>query len=150
MGVLYHYVVDSNIERSTPPFPSVRMAQLFYEFLRRYNEWKYIRRQETIGMFVVLTLGFLALTMPWLFPKVGIVMSLAMFILFYFAARHYIKLNEQVCHLYVNVHILHHHLTGKLEVGFCDHRGTCQCAEDFRVYVLKKYNICFDDGFPLR
>lgn len=150
MGVLCHYVADNTLESPNPPFPSIRMAQLFYEFLRRYNEWKYIRHREKIGLFVVILLGILAFVMPWLFPKVGIGVSITMLILFYFAAKHYIHLNERVGHVYVNVHILHHHLTGKLEVGFCDHQEPCECVEDFRCYVLKKYNISFDDGFPLR
>lgn len=68
-------------------------------------------------------------------------MSAVMLVFFYFASRHYLELNEQVSHLNVNVHILHHHLVGKLEVGFCEHLEPCQCAEDFRRYVTKNYNI---------
>ena len=146
MGVLCQYVVDKTVESANPPFPSVRMAQLFYEFLGRYNEWKLVRRQETIGMCIVFLFGLLALILPWLFPNSGISLSVVLLILFYFATRHYIQLNEQVSHLYVNVHILHHHLIGKLEVGFCDHREPCQCVEDFRGYVLKKYDISLDIG----
>lgn len=140
------HTANKSVENTNPPFPSLRMAQLFYEFLDRYYEWKLVKRQEMVGMFIVLLLGSLALTVPWLFPKIGMTVSIAMLILLYYAAKHYMELNEQVSHLYVNVYILHHHLIGKLEVGFCDHREPCQCAEDFRGYVLKKYDISFDNG----
>jgi len=146
VGTLCQYVVDKTVEGPNPPFPSARMAKLFYEFLGRYNEWKLVRRQETIGLFVVFLFGLLALILPWLYPEIGISVSILMLILLFFAVRHYIKLNEKVSHLYVNVHILHHHLIGKLEVGFCDHRDPCQCVEEFRGYVLKKYDISLDIG----
>ena len=146
MGVLCQYVVDKTVESPNPPFPSIRMAQLFYEFLSRYNEWKLARRQETIGTIILLMLGLLALIIPWVFPKVGMSVIIAMFFLFYLTTKHYIELIERVNHLYVNVHILHHHLVGKLEVGFCDHQEPCQCVEDFRRYVLKNYDISFDTG----
>lgn len=146
MGVLCPYVVNKTVESPNPPFPSIRMAQLFYEFLGRYNEWKLARRQEIIGMGIVLLLGLLALIIPWFFPKVGMSVIIPMFILFYLTTKHYIVLNERVNHLYVNVHILHHHLVGKLEVGFCDHQEPCKCVEDFLRFVLKNYDISFDTG----
>jgi len=147
VGTLCQHVVDKTVEGPNPPFPSARMAQLFYEFLGRYNEWKLVRRQETIGIFAVFLFGLLALILPWLYPEIGISVSILMLILLFFAVRHYIKLNEKVSHLYVNVHILHHHLIGKLEVGFCDHQEHCTCVEDFRKYVLKNYKISFDTEF---
>lgn len=147
MGVLCQYVVEKTVESSSPPFPSARMAQLFYEFLGRYNDWKLARRLKTIGMIIVLSLGLLVLIIPWLSPNIGITVNLVIFILFYLATKHYIVLNERVTHSYVNVHILHHHLIGKLEVGFCDHREPCHCAEDFRMYVIRNYDISFDNGF---
>lgn len=147
MGVLCQYVGDKTVESPNPPFPSVRMAQLFFEFLGRYNEWKLARRQENVGMIIVCTLGLMALIIPWLFPKAGIAVSIVLLILFYFSTKHYLELNERVSHLYVNVHILHHHLTGKLEVGFCDHQEPCNCVDNFRRYVLTNYNISFDTGF---
>ena len=76
-------------------------------------------------------------------------MSMVILVLFYFATRHYIEVNERVSHLYVNVYILQHHLLGKLEVGFCDHSEPCYCAENFRRYVVKKYSISLYNG-PLR
>ena len=68
-------------------------------------------------------------------------MSMVMLVSFYFATGHYLEVSERVNHLYVNVHILHHHLIGKLEVGFCDHSEPCDCVENFRRYVVKKYSI---------
>jgi len=147
VGVLCQYVNDKTEGKPNPPFPSVRMAQLFYEFLGRYNEWKLAKQQEKIGMTMVLMLGLSALIIPWLFPMIGMFVSIALLTLFYITVKHYLALNEKVSHLYVNVYILHHHFIGKLEVGFCDHQESCQCAEDFRRYVLKNYNISFETGF---
>ena len=131
------------------PVPSVRMAQLFFEFLGRYNEWKIAQRQKTIESLILLYLGLCSLFLPWLLPGGTFIIMILMVVLFYFATRHYIDATERVSHLYVNVHILHHHLIGKLEVGFCDHSEPCQCVEHFRCYVLKEYGICLDNG-PLR
>lgn len=147
VGVLCQYVIDKSGESPNPPFPSVRMAQLFNEFLGRYNEWKLAKRQEKIAMTIVLLLGSIALIIPWLFPKMGLTVNIGLLILFYFTTKHYLALNERVSHLYVNVYILHHHFIGKLEVGFCDHQQPCQCVEDFRRYALKNYNISFETGF---
>ncbi|AET68947.1 hypothetical protein Desor_3457 [Desulfosporosinus orientis DSM 765] len=145
MGVC-HYAVEKTVVNTVLPFPSVRMAKLFFEFLGRYREWKFARRQELVGMIIVILLGLLAVGIPWLFPKAGITVSIILLIFFYFAARQYIRLNERASHLYVNVHILHHHLLGKLEVGFCDHQEPCRCAEEFRDYALKRYHISFDSN----
>jgi len=122
------------------------MAKLFYEFLGRYNEWKMAKLQATIGMFILLLLGSCMLFLPWFLPGRGIMMSVVMLVFFYFVTRHYLKVNERVSHLYVNVHILHHHLIGKLEVGFCDHAEPCHCVENFRRYVIKKYSISLYNG----
>jgi len=62
-------------------------------------------------------------------------------VLLYFTIRHYLAMSVRANHLYVNVHILHHHLVGKLEVGFCDHLEPCHCVENFCSYVLKNYKI---------
>jgi len=121
------------------------MAQLFKEFIGRYHEWKIAQRQKTIGSLILLGLGLCSLFLPWLLPGKGIVVILVMLVLFYFATRYYLEVTERVSHLYVNVHILHHHLIGKLEVGFCDHSEPCQCVENFRRDVLKKYGIPLDN-----
>jgi len=133
------------IELQKLPVPSKRMGQLFYEFLSRYNEWKMAKLQETIWMFILFFFGSCVLLLPWFLLAKGLIMSVVMLVLFYVASRYYLKLNERVSHLAVNVHILHHHLIGKLEVGFCDHREPCQCAENFRRYVVNNFNISLYD-----
>ena len=145
MGILCQPVLKT-IEHQNLPVPSVRMAQLFYEFLGRYNEWKIAKLQETIGMLILLLLGLCILFLPWFLPGRGLIMSMVMLVFFYFATRHYLEVNERVSHLYVNVYILHHHLIGKLEVGFCDHSEPCHCVENFRRYVVKKYSISLYNG----
>lgn len=131
-------------ERLDSVFPSVRMAQLFYEFLDRYKDWRFAKLQATI---IVFLLGLFTMFSPWFLPKIGVSMSLGILILFYFALRYYLEIHERVSHLYINVHVLYHHLSGKLEVGFCDHYEPCHCAENFRGYVLKNYRISFDNGY---
>lgn len=144
MGVLCHYVIDKSAGSINPAFPSGRMAKLFYEFLSRHREWKLAKRKELVAIIIVILLGISALLVPWLYPKLSIPVSFVMYILFFWSARIYIKLNERVGHLYINVNILTHHLIGKLEVGFCDHREPCQCVQNFREYVLKTYDITLD------
>lgn len=133
-------------EHQSLPVPSDRMAQLFSEFLGRYNEWKIAKLKETIWMMILLWLGLCILFLPWFLPGSGLIMSLIILVFFIFATNHYIELSERVSHLYVNVHILHHHLIGKLEVGFCNHAEPCHCVENFRRYVVKKYNISLYNG----
>ena len=143
--MLCQSVPGKTVDSVSPPFPSVRMAKLFFEFLGRYQEWRIAKLHEIIWMVVVLFLGLSAFLIVWLIPNNGMVLSGVVLVLFYFTTRHYLELNERVCHLYVNVHILHHHLIGKLEVGFCDHRELCFCVENFRGYVLKNYGISLDN-----
>jgi hypothetical protein len=145
LGVLRQPVMDKMIGSLNQPFPSVRMSKLFYEFLGRYNDWRIAKIQETIVALLVLILGLSALFIHWLLPNVGMALSFVVLVLFYFATRHYLEVNERVYHLYVNVHILHHHLIGKLEVGFCDHPDTCHCVENFRCYVMRNYSISLDN-----
>lgn len=133
-------------EHHSFPDLSERRAQLFYEFLGHYNEWKIAKIQETIGMLILLFLGLLILFLPWFLPGKGLIMSIVVFVFFCLATRHYMQVQERVNHLYVNVHILHHHLIGKLEVGFCDHSEPCHCVDNFRSYVLEKYSISLENG----
>ena len=121
------------------------MAKLFNEFLSRYKEWRMAKIQAMIWISIVLVLGILAVLIPWMMPNNGMTLSSAVLVLCYFATRHCLEVNERVSHLYVNVHILHHHLIGKLEVGFCDHRELCHCVENFRCYVLENYGIYLDN-----
>lgn len=140
MGILCQ-PIHKTIENQIIPVPSMRMGKLFYEFLSRYNEWKTAKIQAMIWMLIVLFIGSSIILLPWFLLGRGLIMSVVMMVFFYFASCHYLELNEQVSHLYVNVHVLHHHLSGKLEVGFCEHLEPCQCAENFRRYVIKNYNI---------
>ena len=147
MGILCQPVLDKTEGSVSSPFPSVRMARLFNEFLSRYYAWKNAKRQEMIWIFIALFLGLSFLFIPWLLPDIWMTVSFIMLLLFYFATRRYLNVNEQASHLYVNVHILHHHLIGKLEVGFCDHREPCHCVENFRSHVMENYGILLDKGF---
>jgi hypothetical protein len=127
------------------PVSSVRMAQLFYEFLEIYNEWKTAKFQGMLWMLILLFLGSCILFFPWFLPGEGFILDIILLVLFYFAICHYLEINVKVNHLYVNVRVLHHHLVGKLEVGFCNHSDTCRCVENFRRYVIKRYNISLDN-----
>ncbi|MDQ7096054.1 hypothetical protein REC12_20875 [Desulfosporosinus sp. PR] len=147
MGIHYQFIFPKTSVPLNLPVPSARIAQLFYEFLRRYYEWKSAKIQEMIGMFILLAIGAGIVSIPWVIPNIGMVLSLGLLALFYFAAKHYLRVNERACHLYVNVHILHHHLIGKLEVGFCDHREPCHCVEEFLYYVSKNYKIDLNKSF---
>lgn len=147
MGIHYQPIFPKTTFALNLPVSSARIAQLFYEFLRRYYEWKSAKIQETIGILVLLIIGGSIVSIPWLIPNIGIILSLCLLALFYLAAKHYLAINERVSHLYVNVHILHHHLLGKLEVGFCDHHEPCQCAGEFIDYVSKNYNIDLEKRF---
>ena len=144
MEVLSHFALGKIAGCPNPPFPSVRMAELFYEFLRRYNEWKTAKHQEMIWLAAALSLGLLGLLIPLILPSNWILMSVAVLGSLYFVIRHYLEINKRVIHLQVNVHILHHHLMGKLEVGFCNHAEPCQCVEKFCSYVLRRYGISLD------
>ncbi|MDR3602783.1 MAG: hypothetical protein P4L49_20285 [Desulfosporosinus sp.] len=146
MGILCQSVLYKTVRCAELPVPSVRMAQLFYEFLGRYKEWKIARFKEKIGMLGVLFLGLCVIVIPWFWRDIGMIISGGMLVLFYLTTQYYLKVNERVNHLYVNVYILHHHLIGKLEVGFCDHSEPCHCVENFRSYVLKNYNISLSKG----
>ncbi|WP_141694266.1 hypothetical protein [Desulfosporosinus sp. BG] len=146
VGILCHPVLNKTASLVELPAPSVRMALLFYEFLGRYKEWKNAKLQETIAIIVIFLLGLGSLLIPWFLPGIRIIIIIAMIVLFYFATRYYLLVSERVNHLYVNVHILHHHLIGKLEVGFCDHTEQCHCVENFCCYVLKNYNISLYKG----
>ena len=129
------------IEHKKLPVHSVQTAKLFFEFLRRYNEWKTAKFQETLWMLILLILGFCILFFPLFLPGRGLTISIIMLIFFSIAMHHYVKVNKRVRHISVNVNILHHHLIGKLEVGFCNHSNNCHCVENFLRYVMAEYNI---------
>jgi len=149
VGILCQNVLNKTVRRTELPVPSVRMALLFDEFLGRYNEWKIAKLQEMVGKFIVTFLGLGILIILWFIPDIGMNIYFVLLIIFYGAIWYCFKVHKRVRHLYVNVHILHHHLIGKLEVGFCDHTEPCHCVENFRSYVLENYKI-FLDKEPLR
>ncbi len=145
VGILCQPIFKTKGHQNLPVL-SLRMAQLFSEFLGRYYAWKTAKLQETLELFILLVLVLSILFLPWLLPGSGLIMSTVMLVLVYFTTRHYLAVSERVNHLYVNVHILHHHLIGKLEVGFCDHLEPCHCVENFRRYVVMEYNISLYSG----
>lgn len=146
VGVLCQPVYEKTKVNADLPVPSMRMALLFYEFLGRHTAWKRAKQHETIWLLIILLLGLIALFSPWFFPERGFILSISALGVFYYAFHKYLEYNERVNHLYVNVHILHHHLIGKLDVGFCDHTEHCYCAENFRRYVQDKYRISLYNG----
>ncbi|AFM42086.1 hypothetical protein Desaci_3182 [Desulfosporosinus acidiphilus SJ4] len=141
MGIYDHLLFPKPAVPMNLPVPSTNFANLFYEFLRRYYEWKSAKLREIIGMLLLMIIGVCIVSIPWLLPNFGILFSLCLLVLFYLAVRYFLAVSQRVSHLYVNVHVLQHHLVGKLEVGFCEHREPCHCAEEFIDYVLRNYNI---------
>ena len=123
------------------PVLALPMALLFKEFLRRYEELRLAKRREAFWFAGAVGVGLFALSLPWLFPKTGVFLGGICLIWLYYFLRKYIRMNAVVNHINVNVHILHHHLLGKLEVGFCYHSKPCSCAENFRSYVWDTYHI---------
>jgi len=146
VGILSRPLLNQRVSHEELPVPSARMALLFYEFLSRYTEWKNAKLQETIGIISIFFLGLCIFFIPLFLPHFRVIIISAVLVLFCFVTRYYFISNKRVNHLHVNVHILHHHLIGKLEVGFCDHAEPCQCVENFRTFVLKNYNISLNKG----
>lgn len=128
------------------PVDSPRMAELFYEFLTRYEELQRAKEKEVLSFVAGVSLGVGVLFFPWLSNSSGLAVCGLCLMLFYLAIRKYLYYDELVNHLYVNVHILHHHLLGKMDVGFCSHSEPCNCAETFRRYVWKNYRISLYGG----
>ncbi|MGC7872438.1 hypothetical protein ACPUYX_13025 [Desulfosporosinus sp. SYSU MS00001] len=141
MGIYDLFILPKTTGPIDLPVTSARIAELFSEFLRRYYEWKSAQLKEMIIILLLLIVGGSILSIPWLLPNFGMTLSLCLLLSFYIAVKCYIAINRKVSHLYVNVHVLQHHLVGKVEVGFCDHREPCHCAEEFMDYVLRTYNI---------
>lgn len=146
MGILSQPLLNQRVSHEELPVPSARMALLFYEFLSRYTEWKNAKLQETIGIIIIFFLGLSIFFIPWFLPHFRLIIMFIALVLFCGVTRYYFVINKRVNHLHVNVHILHHHLIGKLEVGFCNHAEPCHCVENFRSFVLKKYHISLNKG----
>lgn len=139
MGVTVLQLPSSARRTSDCTFIPVHIRGLFYEYLKRYQDLEHLRRRETNWLILVLFLGFVSLTN--LVYLNSTIIAFSSFILFSLFLKHYITLKKSVNHAYVNAHILHHHLLGKLEVGFCDHETHCQCVDQFKKFVWNKYRI---------
>ncbi len=124
----------------------VHIRGLLDEFSRRYDELRQIRRREMSWFILVLSLGFLDLTSLMLFSSTPLLLMFCLLLAFFITLRQYLRVKEASNHAYVNVHILHHHLLGKLEVGLCEHETVCQCAENVRKYMWKKYKIALNQN----
>ncbi|MDI6813680.1 MAG: hypothetical protein QMC95_12965 [Desulfitobacteriaceae bacterium] len=125
-------------ERWQQDFPPV-IVRLFEEYLRRWEELRRARKREALWLILLTLTGALALFVPWLPGHLwgsigGFGLALAVF-------YRYRRVSSQVYHSLVNLNVLHHHLLGKLEVGFCNHVGPCECADEFRHHVWRKYHI---------
>lgn len=125
-------------QRWPQDFPPT-MIRLFEEYLRRWQELRLARKREALWLVLLTLTGAVALFIPWLRGRVwgsaaGIVLSIVVF-------YHYRRVNSMVYHSFVNLNVLHHHLLGKLEVGFCNHDGPCNCANEFRQHVWQEYHI---------
>lgn len=142
MGVIIQPLYVKKTKTIISPAISPQMSRLFTEFLVRYEEWRAIQKRELEWLIVTLILGLTSLTF-WTYPQIHWGIDIISLLLFIGVLRHYFRLKEYSNHLYVNVHILHHHFLGKLDVGFCDHQYPCQCADQFKAYVWKQYGISF-------
>lgn len=146
MGVLIQPLQEYRQHRDSQlPVYFPETEQLFFEFLQRYQQWSKVKRQENLLFICLVITGVTVLFLPWLFPQLGITFSFLFLSIFCIMIGFYQKVNGSVHHHGINTRILHHHLIGKLEVGFCQHHQPCSCAEDFRQYVLKKYFISLYD-----
>jgi len=142
VGVIFQSLHGYRQHRDSQlPVYSPEMERLFYEFLQRYQEWSIVKRQENLLFSGLVLTGVITLLFPWLIPQFGIVFSFLCLIFFCIMIGLYQKISGSVNHHGINTRILHHHLIGKLEVGFCQHHQPCSCVEDFRHYVLRNYNI---------
>ena len=142
MGVIIQPLSVARTKERTIPDLSPRINRLFTEFLIRYEKWRAVQKSELEWLIVTLILGLTSLTL-WMYPLIHWGINLFSLLLFVGVLRRYLRVKEYSNHLYVNVHILHHHFLGKLEVGFCDHQYPCRCAEQFKAYVWKQYGISF-------
>lgn len=145
MGVFAHQAPIRALNTAESHHVPNHMRGVLREFLRRYSELQRLRHREVAWMMMVILLGFLSL---WgmMFPTYQEILfwiNSLLLVGFLLALKQYISVRRVSQHVYINVHILYHHLLGKLEVGFCEHESPCQCAEAFRKYIWKRYGISF-------
>lgn len=141
MGIFVQQLSLKSRENADYTFVPVHIRGLLYEFLRRFNELQKLRQREMSWLISVMLFGVLSLTSLMLVPTISLFVSLCLLFAFCLILRQYLIVRKTSTHVYVNVHILHHHLLGKLDVGFCEHDSTCQCVENFRKYVWKEYRV---------
>jgi hypothetical protein len=141
MGVIVQPLLSKGREITECPSVPSHIRGLFFEFVKRYDEWQSLRRKEGCWLALVVFLGLLSLTSFMWMPYTTEWVTFGFFVFFIAILTRYMAVKRDSIHAYVNVHILHHHLLGKLEVGFCDHEKGCQCAVNFRKYVWEEYQI---------
>ncbi len=141
MGVFAQQVGTRKSELVEGKVIPIHLQGLVQEFLRRHEELQDLRKKELSWMIILTTVGSLSLWGLMLVnsPFYYITILLA----FMMVLRQYLHIRKLSHHVYVNVHILYHHLLGKLEVGFCDHVIPCQCADNFKKYFWRTYGISF-------
>ncbi|MEA4901229.1 hypothetical protein [Desulfitobacterium sp.] len=142
MGVIIHPLSVQNIKQDCMPTISPRMERLFKEFLSRYHEWRSYQKREIAWLTATMLMGLTNLA-TWASIPSAWAINILLFLLFLGVLHYYLSIKQKVTHLYINVHILYLHFLGKLEVGFCEHPGNCQCAEQFKKYVWEHYRISF-------
>lgn len=141
MGVFAQQVGTRRGELVEGKVIPIHLQGLVQEFLRRYDELQGLRKKELSWMVILTTVGSLSL---WGLMLVNSPFYLTTILLgFMLVLRQYLRMRKLSHRVYVNVHILYHHLLGKLEVGFCHHVIPCQCADDFKKYFWRTYGISF-------
>ncbi|MGE4273157.1 MAG: hypothetical protein AB7E31_09850 [Desulfitobacterium sp.] len=145
MGVFVQQVSSNSwnpVESHSVPS---HLRGLLQEFLCRYRELQSARYREVAWVMAVISLGFFCLGSVMFTPLVELssLLSILLLVVFFLALKQYLKVRRLAEHVYINVHILYHHLLGKLEVGFCEHESPCQCTENFRKYMWNRYGISF-------
>lgn len=141
MGVVAHPLFSKQWKVSECSTIPLHLRGLFQEFLRRYDEWHCLRRMEAGGLVRVVFVGFLSLFSFMWIEFIPEFFTFGLLLLFISLLQRYYNLKRETNHAYVNVHILYHHLLGKIEVGFCEHEKDCQCVENFKKYVWNEYHI---------
>lgn len=146
MGVIIQPFYVQKVKHDGAPAISPRMERLFTEFLVRYREWQFYQKREFAWLLTTLILGSTSLG-TWMYLPYAWKLNFTSFFVFIGVLRRYLNVRQRVNHLYINVHILHHHLLGKLDVGFCIHQGDCHCVMQFKKYVWEHYRISlYGDG----
>lgn|SRR5690554_6276907 len=141
MGVYAQHMAARKSELVEGKVIPIHLQGLVREFLRRYDELQNLRKKELSWMIFLTLVGCLSL---WGFVLVNSPFFYIMALLgFGLVLRQYLSIRKECHRVYVNVHILYHHLLGKLEVGFCKHLTPCQCVEDFKRYFWRTYGISF-------